>query len=79
MFLVLTITGIFMSLAFIVFSAFYVVNDWRSIASEIGAVNVGAWLDRMRTQLSGSLFGGLIFIGTFFSYRRYHKLAFDLR
>lgn len=75
-FLVLTVGGAFLCLVFIAAGAFSVVDDWRSVASEIRTGNTATLLGRMKTQVLFSMLGGTTFIGTFLSYRRYHKLAF---
>jgi hypothetical protein len=73
--LVLTIIGSSICLLLIVWGIFLVADDFPSISAEVVSGNYKALLTRARWNLPQSVFSGIVFIGTWLSYRRYHKLT----
>jgi hypothetical protein len=74
LFLLLAISGAFLCMALIFLTGMFVLEERRELFAEITRGNVKALLSRF-TQFGLLPFAGvLIFVGTFFAYRRYDKL-----
>ena len=75
-FLLLTVIGSFLCLALIALGAFLVIEERHSIISEIATGDGNALIGRVQSNMPLSVFASSVFVGTWFSYRRYHKLTF---
>jgi len=76
LFLATTIVGLFLTIPLIMFGVISSVQVTPEVLAEIGRRDGSALALRAKTVLPVSGVGGLIFIGTLASYRRYHRLAF---
>jgi len=77
-FLLGTILGTFLCLLVIFLGAIFAVRHGGYVAAEIVAGDSAALLARVESLLPLSLFGSVIFVGTWLCYRRYHKLTFPV-
>ncbi len=76
LFLLTTIVGLFLTLPLILFGALCSVRVAPEVLGEIGRRDGNALAMRAKSVLPESVVVSLVFIGTVFSYRRYHQLAF---
>jgi sterol desaturase/sphingolipid hydroxylase (fatty acid hydroxylase superfamily) len=77
LFLVLTVVGLFASFVIIVGSTVLVIGIGKAVLGEIKAWNTPALFERLRVSWPASVIASLVLLGTFFSYRCYHRLTFN--
>jgi hypothetical protein len=76
LFLVTTIMGLFVTIPLVLFGVFSSVQAAPEVLAEIGRRDGSALALRAKTVLPLSVVGGIVFVGTLFLYRCYHRLAF---
>lgn len=74
LFLVLTIVGSFICTILVLLGGVYLLKVRRQITSDLAAGNLNGLLNHFQSIGPISFGGGLVFLATFFSYRRYQRL-----
>ena len=74
LFLVLTVVGLFVSMAILGAGGFAMVGMAGVVMEEIKAKNTRALLEHLRFAWPASLVGSIVLLGTAYSYHRYRNL-----
>jgi UPF0716 family protein affecting phage T7 exclusion len=77
LFLLLTVIGTFLTLMLMILSGLFAMQMAREVLAELGRGNRTVLATCARRLFPIWFDGGLILLGTIYSYRRYYRLAFD--